>query len=73
MRQVGGSLGIAIMGAIVAASAKPGGRDPVAFLHGFHHALETAAAITLAGALVAWLTLADVKPREHSAPATEAA
>ncbi len=73
MRQVGGSLGIAIMGAIVAASAKPGGRDPVAFLHGFHHALETAAAITLVGAVIAWLTLADVRPREHAAPATETA
>jgi MFS transporter, DHA2 family, multidrug resistance protein len=57
MRQVGGSLGIAIMGAIVAASTSPGRRDPVAFLHGFHHALETAAGIALLGALIAALTL----------------
>jgi EmrB/QacA subfamily drug resistance transporter len=57
MRQVGGSLGIAIMGAIVAASAAPGGRDPEAFIHGFHHALLTAAALCLAGAVVAALTL----------------
>jgi MFS family permease len=57
MRQVGGSLGIAIMGAIVAASASPGVRNPSAFIHGFHHALLTAAALTLVGALVAALTL----------------
>jgi EmrB/QacA subfamily drug resistance transporter len=57
MRQVGGSLGIALMGAIVAASTTPGRRDPVAFLHGFHHALETAAGIALLGALIAALTL----------------
>jgi EmrB/QacA subfamily drug resistance transporter len=57
MRQVGGSLGIAIMGAIVAASAAPGGRDPEAFIHGFHHALLTAAALCVAGAVVAALTL----------------
>src|SRR5262245_3816900 len=43
MRQVGGSLGIAVMGAIVAASATsvaPGGHPtPASFLDGFHHAL----------------------------------
>src|SRR3954447_16748987 len=42
-RQVGGSLGIAVMGAIVAAgstSAARSGRPPkLAFLHGFHEAL----------------------------------
>ena len=40
MRQVGGSMGIAIMGAIVAASTTAGRPDPTGFLHGFHHALE---------------------------------
>jgi MFS family permease len=57
MRQVGGSLGIAIMGAIVAASATPGRRDPAAFVQGFHHALETAAGIVILGAIIAALTL----------------
>jgi EmrB/QacA subfamily drug resistance transporter len=57
MRQVGGSLGIAIMGAIVAASASGNRRDPVAFLHGFHHALETAAGLALLGGVIAALTL----------------
>src|SRR5947209_13375256 len=59
MRQVGGSLGIAIMGAIVAASASSGRRDPVAFVNGFHHALQTAAGIAICGALIAALTLGE--------------
>ncbi len=61
MRQVGGSLGIAVMGAIVAAGAggsiQSGHPRPAAFLHGFHHALETAAGIALAGAVLAALTI----------------
>ena len=61
MRQVGGSLGIAIMGAIVAAGAggsiQSGHPNPAAFLNGFHHALDTAAAIALVGGLLAALTL----------------
>ena len=44
MRQVGGSLGIAIMGAIVASgissSLAAGDPRPVAFVHGYHHAVE---------------------------------
>ena len=47
MRQVGGSLGIAIMGAIVAAgasrSATAAGRARRRSCTGFHHALEVAA------------------------------
>ena len=64
MRQVGGSLGIAIMGAIVAASAAPGEADPSAFLRGFHHALITAAALTVLGALIAAFTLPGRPRRE---------
>jgi EmrB/QacA subfamily drug resistance transporter len=63
-RQVGGSLGIAIMGAIVAASVKTGGGSPVGFLDGFHHALVTAAGLTLLGAVVAALTLGGRPQRE---------
>ncbi len=63
-RQVGGSLGIAIMGAIVAASAAPGQADPADFLHGFHHALVTAAVLTVLGALVAAFTLGGRPRRE---------
>jgi len=61
MRQVGGSLGIAIMGAIVAAgistSLKAGHPRPVAFVTGLHHGLDVAAAITIVGAFIAFATL----------------
>jgi EmrB/QacA subfamily drug resistance transporter len=76
-RQVGGSLGIAIMGAVVASqihvAANP--RNPVfveQFLDGYHEALYVAAAIALAGALVAVATVRKV--RHADAPrAVEAA
>jgi hypothetical protein len=61
MRQVGGSLGIAIMGAIVAASVTTHGRpNPAEFVTGFHHALEAATLIALAGAAIAAATLRKV-------------
>jgi len=68
MRQVGGSLGIAVMGAIVAASVTvapgTGGHPtPTSFLDGFHHALVTAAVISVAGAVLAALTLG--RPVQH--------
>jgi predicted MFS family arabinose efflux permease len=51
-RQLGGSLGIALMGAIM--THEIGGRStPAAFVHGFSVTLEVAAAIAAAGALVA--------------------
>jgi EmrB/QacA subfamily drug resistance transporter len=53
MRQVGGSVGIALMGAIVAAQA--GGRPGVdGFMAGYERALLVAAVIALAGAVVAF-------------------
>lgn len=75
MRQVGGSLGIAIMGAIVAASATPGSQNPAQFVTGFHHALLTAAGLTVLGAVIAAFTL-DKRPRpepERSTAYAEAA
>ncbi|MEI8104405.1 MAG: MFS transporter [Actinomycetes bacterium] len=72
MRQVGGSLGIAVMGAIVAAGVSgglaAGETQPTPFLDGFHHALETAAAIAIVGALIAALTLRRV---HHPEPETQ--
>ena len=53
MRQVGGSVGIALMGAIVAnqASGRPGVEG---FMAGFEHALFVASLIAFAGAIVAF-------------------
>jgi EmrB/QacA subfamily drug resistance transporter len=61
-RQVGGSLGIAIMGAIVAQEAG-GRRTPEAFMDGFSRALLVAAAIAAIGAVVAY---ALVRPHEDA-------
>jgi EmrB/QacA subfamily drug resistance transporter len=74
MRQVGGSLGIAVMGAIVAAGAA-GARTPEAFLNGFHDALRVAAALAFAGAIVATVAIRKTEhhPAAENAPAAEAA
>ena len=61
MRQVGGSLGIALMGAIIASGVsnglKSGEPKPVAFVHGLHHSLYTAAGIVAVGVVIAATTL----------------
>jgi EmrB/QacA subfamily drug resistance transporter len=55
-RQLGGSIGVALMGAIMVHEI--GGRQtPEAFVHGLSVALEVAAAIALAGAAVAAATV----------------
>jgi EmrB/QacA subfamily drug resistance transporter len=68
-RQVGGTLGIAIMGAIIASQigATP---DPAAFMSGFERALLVAAGIAAVGAVVAF-TL--VRPHEEAGRAETAA
>jgi EmrB/QacA subfamily drug resistance transporter len=68
-RQVGGSLGIAVMGAIMARDVD-GDRSPEAFLRGFENALEVAAAIAIAGAIVAYVL---VRPHEGAGRARESA
>jgi predicted MFS family arabinose efflux permease len=62
-RQVGGSIGIAVMGAIVAGVG--GVSDADAFLEGFHAALLVAAGIALVGALLAAVL---VREEGHAAP-----
>jgi EmrB/QacA subfamily drug resistance transporter len=66
MRQVGGSFGIAVMGAIVASvgsdAVRKGHTPPEAFLAGFHDAVRVGAAILLAGAVVA---TAAIRKTEH--------
>jgi sugar phosphate permease len=59
-RQVGGTMGVALMGAIVAAEAG-GERTPEAFMRGFEAALLVATGIALLGALVAYVL---VRPHE---------
>jgi EmrB/QacA subfamily drug resistance transporter len=75
MRQVGGSLGIAIMGTVVATTVSVGLLDPRypgEFVHGFHRALYVGAAILLAGAVVAALTIGEAHRAEPDAiPAPE--
>jgi EmrB/QacA subfamily drug resistance transporter len=65
-RQVGGTMGIAVMGAIVA-SQMGNTPDPAAFMDGFHRALLVAACIAVLGAVVAF---ALVRPHEHGGQAT---
>ena len=76
MRQVGGSLGIAIMGAIVASgissSLHAGNAPDVAFVNGFHHALNVAAGLAIAGALIAVSTLQHARHRPETAAASVA-
>jgi MFS transporter, DHA2 family, methylenomycin A resistance protein len=63
-RQVGGSLGIAVMGAIVAA-----GSD---FLTGFHDALKVGAFLCLVGAVVSVLAVRKIEHPHHAHEAAEA-
>ena len=74
-RQVGGSLGIAVMGAIVASGAG-GLHTPAAFLTGFHDALRVAALLAFAGAVVATAAIRKVEyqhaPQPQQQPAVEA-
>jgi EmrB/QacA subfamily drug resistance transporter len=70
MRQVGGSLGIAIMGAVVATQIKVGigsPRFPEQFVSGYHHALYVGAAITLGAAFVAATLVRQVRHAEPAA------
>jgi EmrB/QacA subfamily drug resistance transporter len=63
-RQVGGSLGIAVMGAIVAGSSN--------YLTGFHDALRVGSALCLTGAVVAVLAIRKIEHRQP-VPVPEAA
>jgi MFS family permease len=70
MRQVGGSLGIAIMGALVATAvsvlpASPLWRDQ--FVIGYHRAVHLGAALVLVGAIISVLTVRQLPRREGAA------
>jgi EmrB/QacA subfamily drug resistance transporter len=68
-RQIGGSIGIALMGAIMARSAG-GERTPEAFIEGFQNALLVAAVIAAVGAVVAYLL---VRPHDGAGRAPRGA
>jgi predicted MFS family arabinose efflux permease len=71
-RQVGGSMGIAVMGAIIAAEVDDR-RTPEAFVDGFSTALVVAAAIALFGAAVAFLTVRTHRRAPEATALAEAA
>jgi EmrB/QacA subfamily drug resistance transporter len=72
-RQVGGSMGIALIGAIIAAEVGDD-RSPEAFVDGFSTALVVAALIAFAGAAVALVTVRSHRPRAgEPTPVVEAA
>jgi EmrB/QacA subfamily drug resistance transporter len=72
MRQVGGSIGIALMGAIVAAEAS--GRPGIdGFMAGFERALVVAAVIAFAGSIVAFVLVRQEETEQASPPVELAA
>jgi EmrB/QacA subfamily drug resistance transporter len=76
MRQVGGSLGIAIMGALVATTVNVTPFDPryaTQFVPGYHRALHVGAVILLFGAVIAVATIRKVQHAEEPSRAVEPA
>jgi MFS family permease len=74
-RQVGGSLGIAVMGAIVGSQIHVGRHNPAfadEFIRGYHHGLYTAAGLAVAGAVVGIATVRKVRRREAAQAAAAA-
>jgi sugar phosphate permease len=69
-RQMGGSLGIALMGAIVGSYIRPGARGPAAaqdYVNGLHAGFEVGAGVTFVAAALA-IILVRTRPevvREH--------
>jgi len=76
MRQVGGSLGIAIMGTLIATQISVAPASPEfasQFVDGYHHALQFGAGLLIVGAFVALLTIKPaVRPQPERQRAAEA-
>jgi EmrB/QacA subfamily drug resistance transporter len=71
MRQVGGSLGIAIMGALVATRVTVGPFDrhfPAEFVAGYHRAVHVGAAMVLLGAIISVATVRQIRHEGRGAP-----
>jgi hypothetical protein len=76
MRQVGGSLGIAVMGTVIATSVSVGLGSPgypSQFVDGYHRALLVGAALLLAGAVLAVVTVRPTRRPEPGVVAREEA
>jgi EmrB/QacA subfamily drug resistance transporter len=71
MRQVGGSVGIAVMGAIIASQGAATTRAPFT-VHGFQLGLRVSAAIAISGCLIAAFAIREVRIR-GAVPAPEGA
>src|SRR5262249_9315012 len=72
MRQVGGSLEVAVMGTVVATQVSVGQLDPrypAQFVDGYHRALHVGAVLLLAGAVLAVLTVG--RKRSEPQPSAE--
>jgi EmrB/QacA subfamily drug resistance transporter len=75
MRQVGGSLGIAIMGALVATRVSVSPLNPLwrgEFVAGYHRAVHLGAALVLLGAIISVVTVRQVRHEPVAEPATGA-
>jgi MFS family permease len=76
MRQVGGSLGIALMGALIATVVNVTPFNPAfpaQFVEGYHRALHLGAAFTLVGAIIAVVTVRNIRHAEKRHGAAEPA
>jgi EmrB/QacA subfamily drug resistance transporter len=75
MRQVGGSLGIAVMGTLVATSVSVGQRSPAyvtQFVEGYHRALLAGAVLVFAGAVISVLMIRPARRPVSEVAAAEA-
>ena len=71
-RMIGGSLGVAVIGAVFQAQAPDGATDPAAFVHAFASAMWVATGVALVGAVVAIALLRGRAERAPDALAAEA-
>jgi EmrB/QacA subfamily drug resistance transporter len=71
MRQIGGSVGLALIGAIVATQYNPTHPNPHDFVDGFHLGLRIAAGIAFLGVLVAAFGIRPEQLRHDTGPAAE--
>src|SRR5947209_2838356 len=67
-RQVGGSLGLAILATLATQRTNELGAGPAALTAGFHRAFEVGALFALAGAIAALVIIRRARPRAQPAP-----